>query len=235
MISRKNVLLFLPVCAFFRLTSLTFADAATKAKNAFAADDPMALAATTVNNNNDNIKKNTDSIPKNLQQESRTEKRTFFNVVDTATAVPLEDGDFLKKNELLLPPSLLRHARQSHRNGRRHERTTFSKTIDIYIRTYKGDAPWLMWLFRSIEENIEANAFRRVIVSCNRRDSPLFLPLVQQRHFTFDVLFLITDDAAFEIATKAMNSITSDGGYHAQMWDKVGWCLCYKRSNKRLG
>lgn len=166
------------------------------------------------------------SILKKVEEEQQQEetRRHSFAVVDTATAVPLDD-DNNKGEEEEEEEDFSSHFRFRRNRGRQRQSHSFppkTATIDIYVRTYKGDAAWLTWLLRSIEDNVEAAAFRRVVLSANRRDAAFFLRLLERRRFGFDVLFLVSDDAAFETATRAMNSVTPDGGYHAQMWDKVG-------------
>ena len=129
-------------------------------------------------------------------------RRSSFSVVDSATAPAAPAA------ATALPRSrLLSRRRRSH---------SLQPTIDIYVRTYGGDAAWLTWLLRSVEENVEPSAFRNLVVSVPRGDAKPLLP-----SFCLPIVLLVVDDGPFERATKSTKGPAESGGYHAQMFDKL--------------
>ena len=142
--------------------------------------------------------------------DGNDDRRSSFSVVDSATATTTAPTS---------PRPRPSHHRRSSSRRTALPSTAAPTTGDIYVRTYSGDAAWLTWLLRSIEENVEEGAFRAVIVSVPRGDARRFeslLPLFRLR-----IVLLVVDDARFERATKATKSRTDNGGYHAQMFDKL--------------
>ena len=137
-------------------------------------------------------------------RDSDRRRRCSFSVVDSATTAPTTAA--------ATPTSPL--SRPS-RPRRRSRHSSLPPTIDVYVRTYSGDAAWLTWLLRSMEENVEEGAFRRLVLSVPRGDAPLFESLLPS--FRLRIVLLVVDDARFERATKAMKSPTENGGYHAQV------------------
>ena len=106
----------------------------------------------------------------------------------------------------------------SDRHRRFRRRSSAAPVIDIYVRTYRGDVAWLLWLLRSIENNVEESAFRSLLISVPRNDSRLFeASLLPSFRRSLPIVLLASDDAPFERATRAMKSRTESGGYHAQV------------------
>ena len=158
------------------------------------------------------------------ERDEAEERRGRFSVVDTSLPSFNNDNKDGDKNK--------RSRRSSSRRSRGNPLPSLSlslssptpppplPTIDLYVRTYRGDAAWLTWLLRSVEANVEPSAFRQLLVSVARNDSELFgsfLPLFSGK---LPIVMLVSDDAPFARATRVMGSVTADGGYHAQVsWE----------------
>jgi hypothetical protein len=83
--------------------------------------------------------------------------------------------------------------------------------IDFYVRTWRGDGHWLIYLLRSIEIYVPRTLYRQIIITFPSTETPYFhsyLPL-----FSLPLKLIPVDDIFISYGN-------NNGGYYSQMFDK---------------
>lgn len=81
--------------------------------------------------------------------------------------------------------------------------------LDFYVRTWKGDGHWLIFLLRSIESHVPRAVHRNIIIAYNRKEDGFFrsyLPL-----FPLPVVLIPEDDIFIRDGP-------NNGSYYSQMY-----------------
>jgi hypothetical protein len=85
--------------------------------------------------------------------------------------------------------------------------------IDFFVRTWKGDGHWLIFLLRSIEAHVPRTVYRKIIVTYNRQEDAFFrsyLPLIP-----LPLVLIPEDDVYFQ------GGGPNNGSYYSQMYSKL--------------
>lgn len=97
----------------------------------------------------------------------------------------------------------------------RRAATASPLTIDLFIRTYTGDAHWLIYLLRSFERFLHPSAYRTLhVVTDDGADAEFVTPIVS--------LFPALRARVVGQTVERWMTSHNNGSYHAQVW---AWVL----------
>lgn len=80
--------------------------------------------------------------------------------------------------------------------------------MDLFIRTYRGDAAWLSYLLRSIKKF--CSGYHEILVAYPRSDAAILEPLIDSRNVTGLRKVVVDDDAGTGYMAQQYTKMTAD-------------------------